>query len=136
MGIKLIHQNHLDYKGIEIKSNRIKLHSQNRKGLFCQVPNWELSNFKSCEAILNKFGYYANGIFRLYCTVNSLTPNSQGLYWQIDESSQLLTEKSEKYGPVATWELNKLHERLLTKHHETFGCLLLVKEDGQRVFSI
>lgn len=135
LGIKINSSKSPDYKGIEIKSNRIKLHSQNRKGLFCQVPNWELSNFKSCEAILNKFGYYANGIFRLYCTVNSLTPNSQGLYWQIDESSQLLTEKSEKYGPVATWELNKLHERLLTKHHETFWVSVTSKkEDGKEYF--
>lgn len=135
LGIKINSSKSPDYKGIELKSNRIKLTAPNRKGLFCQVPDWTLSKFKSSEEILNKFGYYANEIFRLYCTASSLAPNSQGLYLQIEESTQLLIEKSDKYGSVVTWELEKLHERLLTKHHETFWVSVISKkEDGKEYF--
>ena len=134
LGIKMNSSKSPDYKGIEIKSNRDKK-SRSRKVLFCQVPNWEISVFKSSEEILNKFGYYSKGMFQLYCTVNSLVPNPQGLYWQIEDSSKLLIERNDKYGPVVAWNLKTLHERLLIKHHETFWVSVVSKkEDGKEYF--
>ena len=109
-----------DYKGIELKSFRSK--RGNRKNLFAQVPNWKLSRFKSSSEILNEFGYWRESNFKLYCTVSSLTRNSQGLNLRIDSDINQLIENSDKInvGDFVVWTLEKLHERLLEKHRETF----------------
>jgi len=109
-----------DYKGIELKSFRSK--RGNRKNLFAQVPDWKLSRFKSSAEILNEFGYWRESNFKLYCTVSSLTRNSQGLKLRIDPDINQLIENSDKIkvGDFVVWTLEKLHERLLEKHRETF----------------
>ena len=48
-----------DYKGIELKSKREK--AKVRSNLFTQAPNWELSNLKSGQAIVRKYGYIPEG---------------------------------------------------------------------------
>ncbi len=55
LGIDINSSKHPDYKGIELKSFRAK--RGNRKTLFAQVPNWELSKFKRSAEILDAFGY-------------------------------------------------------------------------------
>ena len=55
LGIEMNSSKTPDYKGIELKSFRDK--KNNRKGLYAQVPNWELSKFKSRVEILDNFGY-------------------------------------------------------------------------------
>jgi hypothetical protein len=109
-----------DYKGIELKSYRDK--KGNRKNLFAQVPNWELSKFKSSSEILDAFGYWREEDFKLYCTVSGITTNSQGLSLKVDTDINQLIENSTKVGVggFVVWTLDKLHERLLEKHKETF----------------
>ncbi|WBL22314.1 MvaI/BcnI family restriction endonuclease [Zunongwangia sp. HRR-M8] len=120
LGIDINSSKQPDYKGIELKSFRSN--KGNRKNLFAQVPNWELSKFKSSGEILDAFGYWRDEDFKLYCTVSTLVENSQGLFLKTDLEKEKLIESSSNHlvNDFAVWELSKLHERLLEKHRETF----------------
>ena len=120
LGIDINSSKQPDYKGIELKSFRAK--KGNRKNLFAQVADWNLSKFKSSSEILDAFGYWREEDFKLYCTVSAITRNSQGLMFRIDTDINQLLEGSDqkRIGDFAIWELSKLHERLLEKHSETF----------------
>lgn len=120
LGIDINSSKKPDYKGIELKSYRDK--RGNRKNLFAQVPNWNLSKFKSSAEILNSFGYSRGEDFKLYCTVSTLVRNSQGLKLKMDSEISQLIENSDKssVGDFVVWGLETLHKRLLEKHNETF----------------
>jgi len=120
LGIPMNSRQEPDYKGIELKSFRDK--RGNRKTLFAKVPDWNLSKFKSSAEILNHFGYKRGDDFKLYCTVSTLKPNSQGLFLRIDEKLDQLIESSQelKIGDFAIWQLATLHDELKKKHKETF----------------
>jgi hypothetical protein len=120
LGIDINSSKKPDYKGIELKSYRDK--RGNRKNLFAQVPEWNLSKFKSSAEILNAFGYSRGEDFKLYCTVSTLVRNSQGLKLKMDNEISQLIENSDKssVGDFVVWGLETLHKRLLEKHNETF----------------
>jgi hypothetical protein len=120
LGIDINSSRKPDYKGIELKSYRDS--RGNRKNLFAQVPEWNLSKFKSSAEILDNFGYSRGEDFKLYCTVSSLVRNSQGLMLKIDGNTRQLLENSNKnnIGDFVVWGLETLHKRLLEKHNETF----------------
>jgi hypothetical protein len=120
LGIEINSSKKPDYKGIELKSFRDK--RGNRKNLFAQVPDWNLSKFKSSGEILNAFGYSRGEDFKLYCTVSTLVRNSQGLKLKMDSQISQLIENSDKssIGDFVVWGLETLHKRLLEKHNETF----------------
>jgi hypothetical protein len=120
LGIDINSSKKPDYKGIELKSYRDK--KGNRKNLFAQVPDWNLSKFKSSAEILNNFGYIRGNDFKLYCTVSTLVRNSQGLTLKLDSKINQLLENSDKanIGDFIAWNLQTLHNRLLEKHNETF----------------
>jgi len=120
LGIDINSSKKPDYKGIELKSYRDK--RGNRKNLFAQVPDWNLSKFKSSAEILNAFGYSRGEDFKLYCTVSTLVRNSQGLKLKMDSEISQLIENSDKAsaGDFVVWGLETLHKRLLEKHNETF----------------
>jgi hypothetical protein len=122
-----------DYKGIEIKSFRSE--RTNRKNLFAQVPDWNLSKFKSSKEILDAFGYDRENIKKLYCTVTALRYNSQGLKLRIENTPDLLVEESNDIGDFLAWRLEKLRERLVEKHSETFWVSAISKiENGCEYF--
>jgi hypothetical protein len=120
LGININSSKQPDYKGIELKSFRSK--RGNRKNLFAQVPDWDLSKFKSSAEILDNFGYWREEDFKLYCTVSAITTNSQGLSLRMDTDIKQLIENSDnpKIGDFVVWTLDKLHSRLIEKHRETF----------------
>jgi len=120
LGIDINSSKKPDYKGIELKSYRDK--KGNRKNLFAQVPDWNLSKFKSSSEILNNFGYHRGEDFKLYCTVSALVRNSQGLTLKLDSKINQLLENSDKanVGDFIAWNLETLHNRLLEKHNEPF----------------
>jgi hypothetical protein len=120
LGININSSKEPDYKGIELKSFRRK--RGNRKNLFAQVPDWDLSQFKSSAEILDNFGYWREKDFKLYCTVSSINRNSQGLTLRMDNDIKQLIENSDipKIGDFVVWTMEKLHSRLLEKHRETF----------------
>lgn len=122
LGIKMNADKTPDYKGIELKSHREKRRSK-KNVLFTQTPNWEISNLKSGRAIVEKYGYLTEEGFRTYQnTVQCGVPNSQNLVLNVNYMDRLLELQAElaHTEDVAAWELLRLHNRLLTKHHETF----------------
>lgn len=120
LGININSSKQPDYKGIELKSFRSS--RTNRKNLFAQVPDWNLSKFKSSAEILNEFGYKRNQDFKLYCTVSAIIRNSQGLNLRLDSNIKQIIENSDKpeVGDFVVWTLDNLHNRLQEKHRETF----------------
>lgn len=120
-----------DYKGIELKSGREKAHVRN--ALFTQTPNWDISRLKSSKQIVEAYGYIPQGYDHkcLHVTLSSLKPNLQGLGLRVEygknwlEANEYNNEPSadgtyKKRNDVAAWKLVDLHQRLLTKHRETF----------------
>lgn len=120
LGIDMNSSKAPDYKGIELKSFRDK--RNNRKGLFGKTPNWNLSKFKSRVEILDAFGYWESGIFRLYNTMRGTGRNAQGLMLRIEYDKDWLLENSDRpeIGDFLVWELETLRKALLKKHKETF----------------
>lgn len=120
LGIEMNSSKSPDYKGIELKSFRDS--RNNRKGLFGKTPNWELSIFKSRVEILNAFGYWEKGVFRLYNTIRGTGRNKQGLILKIEDNKDWLVENSDRpeIGDFLVWELETLRKELLKKHKETF----------------
>ncbi len=111
-----------DYKGIELKSHRDK-RSSKKNVLFTQTPEWEISKLKSGREIVEKYGYTNEEGFKTYQnTVQCTPPNSQMLFLNVNHSDELLELQAQKrlVEDVAAWRLVKLHQRLQTKHHETF----------------
>lgn len=116
-----------DYRGIELKAGR---GTKNRSTLFAQVADWDISPCKRSADILDKFGYYRDEDLRLYCTVNTQRPNSQGLVFKYDEGHDELQEWSgvvkndgagfNRLELVAVWPGSLLRKRLKEKHTETF----------------
>lgn len=120
LGIRINSSRQPDYKGIELKSFRSS--RRNRKNLFAQVPDWNLSKFKSSAEILDAFGYKRSNDLKLYCTVSAITRNSQGLSLRLDSDIKQIIENSDKpeFGDFVVWTLENLHNRLKEKHRETF----------------
>lgn len=120
LGIEMNSSKAPDYKGIELKSFRDK--RNNRKGLFGKTPNWNLSKFKSRVEILDTFGYWESGIFRLYNTMRGTGRNAQGLMLRIEYNKDWLLENSDRpeIRDFLVWELETLRKALLKKHKETF----------------
>ena len=112
-----------DYKGIEIKSKRLQRNST-KIGLFSKTPDWENSNFKTKEEIVQKYGYLSDGKKTLQVTVQANRPNAQSLVLDIPndgEILEMLESRDEKIvDHIVEWQLMKLHERLASKHKETF----------------
>lgn len=145
LGIEMNPSKAPDYKGIELKSHREA--SRVRNTLFTQSPEWEISKLKSGRAIVDKYGYIPEGYEHksLHITLSANRPNQQGLGLLIqpqydrleaDEFSQMPLEDGtfRKIDEVTAWNLIKLHERLLTKHRETFWIDAETKIDNGREY--
>lgn len=129
LGIAINSSKDPDYKGIEIKSARTE--RKNRKNLFAQVPDWNISVLKSSREILDKYGYYSDeGIKRLYCTVTSKNFNPQTLRLRVENDDGILVEYSSRDGDVVSWKASTLEKRLLTKHRETFWVDAISKTEA------
>lgn len=135
LGIEMNSSKSPDYKGIELKSFRDSRGT--RKGLFGKTPNWELSKFKSRVEILDNFGYWEKGIFRLYNTIRATGRNKQGLILKVKYEDDWLVENSDKdgIGDFLVWELEVLRKALIKKHRETFWVSTESKiENGNEYF--
>lgn len=71
---------------------------------------------------MERFGYQREKEFKLYCTVSTRRANSQGLQLEVKEAQKWLREfcAREPVEEVCIWRLDKLHQRLVEKHTETF----------------
>lgn len=121
LGISMNCANEPDYKGIELKTARLKA---TRTTLFSKTPDWNLSACKSTKEILAKCGYLTNdGRLTYHNTLVCDAPNSQGLFLLVNESTdhlEIKQKKIEKNFDIAVWRLKTLHETLKKKHAETF----------------
>ena len=137
LGISMNSDKKPDYKGIELKSHR-EMRSSKKNVLFTQTPDWDISVFKSGREIVEKFGYYAaNGKKTYQNTVQCSPPNSQNLFLNVNQVKALLELQSynQSSKDVAVWRLMKLHQRLLTKHRETFWIEVENRmDDGKEYF--
>lgn len=133
-----------DYKGIELKSFRSQRPSI-KKNLFCKVPDWEISYLKSGAEIVEKYGYFSDGIKSYRNTLYCSKPNSQNLrlnmnypenLLEIEEDKRISENDFKKVADVAVWKLQTLHQCLLTKHHETFWIEVdtRIGDNGQEQF--
>ena len=145
LGIDMNPSKNPDYKGIELKSHREA--SRVRNTLFTQAPEWAISRLKSGRAIVEEYGYTPAGYSHksLHVTLTANRPNPQGLgllvqpqlgLLEADEFSQIALEDGSfrKINDVAAWQLINLHERLLTKHHETFWIEAETKKESGREY--
>jgi len=122
LGISMNSDKTPDYKGIELKSHREK-RSSKKNVLFTQTPDWDISVLKSGREIVAKYGYLTDDGQKTYQnTAQCYPPNSQGLFLNVNQLKALLELQAQKsrVEDVAAWRLLKLHQRLSTKHHETF----------------
>ena len=124
LGIEMNSSQLPDFKGIEIKAFRELINNSKgtRVTLFACVPDWNLSFLKGSKGILEAFGYERGKDFKLYCTVGLGKPNSQGLVLALDDAKGWLRENStsKQFPQVAVWPLEKLEDKLCSKHKETF----------------
>lgn len=130
-----------DYGGcIELKAKRSK--GQTKDTLFSMVPDWEISNIKSANEMIRKYGYDSKkyeGFKDLYVTV-SMKKNAQGLYLELDEDKGLLKQiyesNSGKKFVTCQWRLKDIRERLEQKHPATMWVLgdEIVGHDGTIYF--
>ncbi len=137
LGISMNSDKTPDYKGIELKSHRDKRRSR-KNVLFTQTPNWDISELKSGKKIVEKYGYYTEDGKKTYQnTVQCSPPNSQFLFLNVNHEDELLELQAriKRQEDVAAWRLMQLHQRLLTKHHETFWIEVENdKDDGKEYF--
>ena len=122
LGISMNSDKTPDYKGIELKSHREK-RSSKKNVLFTQTPDWDISALKSGREIVAKYGYLTeDGKLTYQNTVQCSPPNSHLLFLNVNQLDEILELQAErkKIEDIAAWRLMKLHNRLLTKHHETF----------------
>lgn len=136
LGISMNSDKTPDYKGIELKSHRDK-RSSKKNVLFTQTPDWDISALKSGRQIVEKYGYYKDGKKTYQNTVQCTPPNSQMLFLNVNQKEELLELQAQmkRQEDVAAWRLIKLHQRLLTKHHETFWIEVEnEKHDGKEFF--
>lgn len=137
-----------DYKGIELKSHREV--SRVRNTLFTQPPEWAISRLKSGKEIVGEYGYIPERYTHksLHVTLSANRPNPQGLGLLVQPQLGLLEADEfalsaledgtfKKINDVAAWHLVNLHERLLTKHRETFWIDAESKKTGsQELFRV
>lgn len=117
-----------DYKGIELKAKRyVERKSRTLQTLLACAPDWKNSN-TTAKQILDNWGYWSKdkkygNRFNLYCTVSASSPNSQGLYFEVNDNKDLLinygNKESKNHIFVAQWDMGELRQRLAAKHHET-----------------
>lgn len=115
-----------DYKGIELKSRRVRGgKASGRSTLFAKTPDWSRSRLKSSRQILEKFGYENDdGRLQVYCTIHS-HPNPLGIYAVAIEEDDLLVHfagggDGAEPVEVVRWSIQVLRDSLLAKHRETF----------------
>tara|TARA_A100001037_G_C15076183_1_gene601844 strand:- start:96 stop:1310 length:1215 start_codon:yes stop_codon:yes gene_type:complete len=126
LGIRANSSKTPDYKGIEIKSSRVRNNkSNNRYTLFSKVPNWEISRLKGSAEILQARGHFDTKKQRLqlFHQLNAGKLNSYQMGLRIESNTGLLhqiyTENGNEHIDVS-WEIPVLEDALAQKHKETF----------------
>ena len=133
LGIRANSNQKPDFHGIEIKAFR-KRSIGKLVTLFSQVPNWKKSNTNRSE-VLNEYGYLdENERFNLYCSVFGHEKNTLNWKLEVDRiNKQINILNNDKI--VSFWDFEKIKERILKKHDQTFFVYSDTKiENGKEYF--
>ena len=133
LGIRANSNQKPDFHGIEIKAFR-KRSIGKLVTLFSQVPNWKKSNTNRSE-VLNEYGYLdENERFNLYCSVFGHEKNTLNWKLEVDRiNKQINIFNNDKI--VTFWDFEKIEERILKKHDQTFFVYSDTKiENGKEYF--
>ena len=126
--------------GHTITSTLAKPNSGGRTNLFACVPDWSSSVFKSSKELVSHFGKedLVRGYHKsLFCTVNSKSENSFGLFLKADSVSRTLEEWSQSAGYdtlAVKWRIDKLEAKLMTLGRTAILRALPVNLGGKRGF--
>ena len=133
LGIRANSNQKPDFRGIEIKAFR-KRSIGKLVTLFSQVPNWKKSNTNRSE-VLSEYGYLdANERFNLYCSVFGNEKNTLNWKLEVDRINKKINIfNNDKI--VTFWDFEKIEERILKKHDQTFFIYSDTKlENGNEYF--
>ncbi len=115
-----------DYKGIELKSGRIReIGRGSRSTIISKAPEWATSAIKSARELVAEYGYLdeSTGLKNLHVTISHV-PNVQGLCFAPVEGPEYLESvamgSDQRVRQVVHWPIPVLLERISTKHRETF----------------
>lgn len=121
-----------DYKGIELKSSRIKDKKKqpNRNTLFTKIPDegmtyreivenygkWQIPKPQKGKPLITE------PRLQIYDTLSTIRVNAYDLTLKMngDEKLDIIHSKDEKNTFVSTWIMSTLRKTLLNKHRETF----------------
>ena len=131
LGITANSSKNPDYKGIEIKSSRSR---NNKDVLFSMVPNWELSNLKSGDEIVNKRGKpnpKHNNLKTIFHTIRGDRENNWGLKLKVEKDliHQVFLEGGVEEKDTC-WLIDDFKSRLTKKHKETFWVDVETRIEG------
>ncbi|WP_165078539.1 MULTISPECIES: MvaI/BcnI family restriction endonuclease [unclassified Desulfovibrio] len=133
LGIHMNSSQAPDYKGIEIKTTR----RPNLPGVLRSfAPDWDISRLKRGRDIVEEYGYVQPGYAAktLQVRVTAIQPNRQGLVLAVNLAQGLLelnySAPQRGIVPVVAWRLERLHARVLEKHHETFWLEMESRKEG------
>jgi hypothetical protein len=111
-----------DYKGVEVKSSRVRSANQT---LFGKTPDWKKSHLKSSLGILKKRGRFsvAKNRHQLFHSIYAPQENSYGLQLEVCNDYSLLKQYCNIAGrreDDVLWEISILQDALRKKHRQTF----------------
>lgn len=124
LGIRANSSKDPDFKGIELKSGRLRRTPapRTRTTLFSQIPDWKISPH-TAQSALEKFGYMDSkkNRLQLYCSVDT-TVNSLGFKLDPRSAGDHLVAVNSKLTPedVFMWCMDQLRRSFSEKHRETF----------------
>ena len=119
MGIN--HTNYIQnrYKGFTLRASTNDDKGNSLVNLFAKVANWKKSKCKSSSEILEKYGTTKQDKFEksMFCTINSLRPNSFGLKLKVDKNKKIVCEdyyeSADEFTNVCVWDFSDLEKKLL-----------------------
>lgn len=117
-----------------------RINSSSRTNLFACVPNWQASLVDSSLELVELVGHenLARGYEKsLFCTVNSLSPNSFGLELRVDVAARRL-EEWRRVGDqslcLVQWDSARLFNKLEALNRTAIVTALVVKGDAGKFF--
>lgn len=116
------------------------MNSNNRTNLFAAVPDWPTSLVKSSAEILDKYGREdLSGKYEksLFCTVNSIEPNSFGLKLVCNRKNHTLSEvhiSEDSEVQFIRWDTNKLNSKLMALDKTVIVSAIKKKKQGVDYF--
>lgn len=125
LGIQANSSKKPDYKGIELKSGRLKATKSGQTTVFSQVPNWKISNLKGSKEILEKRGRFSEEKKRiqLFHEISSIRPNSYDLMLKTESNGKILSQiyvrPDMTFETDVSWLMEKLINRVEEKHAES-----------------